>query len=231
MPARRTPAATWLGLAVALIGTPAINLGFRLFTPGGKAAPPPLAHELALAGLVAVLLWIVLRGERLPLTSIGLRFDRLGRSISWGLGLSVLVLFVRVAFILGPFGGGALTMLHDMRFSLPSASAILVSALGQGLGVGASAVSQELCYRGYPVERLETITGRRWIAGLLPLTVFVLSHSHPSPVGILQPLTVGALLTVFYVRRRDLIANLIANFLPVFLLNLILVSVVSSAAR
>jgi len=215
--ARPTPTATWLGLAVALVGTPLIALVFRGLAPGGTSGAQRFGHELALLGLVGLLLWIVTRAEKLPLASIGLRFDQLGRSFGWGLGLAAVALLLRIGFVVGPMGGIAQLATQISHLGLKPA------------GVGASALSQEVCYRGYPIERLEKVTGSRWLAGLLSFVVFCLSHFHPSVIGVLQPVVLGGLLTVFYVKRGDLVANLIGNFLPLFLLNVFFSAIVLQA--
>jgi hypothetical protein len=227
--ARPTPTATWLGLAVALVGTPLIALVFRGLAPGGTSGAQRFGHELALLGLVGLLLWIVTRAEKLPLASIGLRFDQLGRSFGWGLGLAAVALLLRIGFVVGPMGGIAQLATQISHLGLKPAAAVASFALSELVGVGASALSQEVCYRGYPIERLEKVTGSRWLAGLLSFVVFCLSHFHPSVIGVLQPVVLGGLLTVFYVKRGDLVANLIGNFLPLFLLNVFFSAIVLQA--
>src|SRR5688500_6921384 len=76
---------TYAGLAIALFGIPAANLIFKLagFTRADDNAI--VVRELAILALVGTLLWIVRDGERLPLSSIGIKRQPIGPAILWTL--------------------------------------------------------------------------------------------------------------------------------------------------
>lgn len=73
-------------------------------------------------------------------------------------------------------------------------------------------VVEELLYRGYAIERLSALTGNIWLGALLSLAAFVTVHVPWWGVGAaLAVLPAGALLTVLYVWRRDIAANMVAH--------------------
>jgi membrane protease YdiL (CAAX protease family) len=92
-----------------------------------------------------------------------------------------------------------------------------VKALPLWLRIGLvtrAAVFEELYYRGFAIERIAELTGRRWIAALLSLAVFTLAHlgywgwTHLLVAGV-----GGLVLTVLYLLRRDLASNMLAHWL------------------
>jgi len=206
---------TLAGLAVALGGIPiAVFAYYRLGGPAGGTMPI-LIREAAIFVLVALLLWIVLKRERLPLASIGLSSDRLGRSLLWGLAGFVL-LAAGVAASLGllgllglSYGGG-----DSGRAVVPVGVTLLVF-----LRAG---IAEEIFYRGYAIERLEALTGSRIVAVLLPLACFALFHLRQGIAGVLIALILGAIMTGFYLWKRNLAANIIAHFLIDFVPNILL---------
>lgn len=60
------------------------------------------------------------------------------------------------------------------------------------LGVVTAAVTEEVLFRGYAIERLEALTGRRWLAGTISLVFFVSVHlaawSPAHTFGVVLPL-------------------------------------------
>jgi membrane protease YdiL (CAAX protease family) len=80
------------------------------------------------------------------------------------------------------------------------------------LGISGGAI-EELFYRGYAIERLATITGRPWLAGLISAVIFGLSHIPYWGLGfaLAADLPAGLLMSAFYIWRRDLLANIFAH--------------------
>jgi uncharacterized protein len=75
-------------------------------------------------------------------------------------------------------------------------------------------VVEELCYRGYAIERLTELTGSRAFGALLSLLAF--SFAHLPFWGITYALFIlaaSAVLTLAYVWQRDLAANMIGHAL------------------
>ena len=68
---------TLAGLAIALAGTPLVAFAYRWVVGETTAASQILIREGVIFGLFAALLWIIIRKERLPLQSIGLKTERI----------------------------------------------------------------------------------------------------------------------------------------------------------
>jgi len=81
-------------------------------------------------------------------------------------------------------------------------------------------VAEELFYRGYAIERIESLGLNRFLAVVIPLTIFGVAHWTGGWANILIALALGVILSVFYVWRRDLVANMIAHFLVDFIGNI-----------
>lgn len=198
---------TAVGLAVALGGPPLI----AAMSPRGVDDGPNLAAlvslQLVFCGLAALILFIVRRCERLPMASIGLRRP------SWSTGVTALLLFL-VGFLLLPVvtdplvkawgqqganGGGA------ELAALPGWFRVVVGATG--------GVVEETLYRGYAVERLATLTGRRWVGAALATLAFAAAHIPAWGVGfaLAADLPAGIILVLVYLWRRDLVANMLAH--------------------
>jgi membrane protease YdiL (CAAX protease family) len=60
------------------------------------------------------------------------------------------------------------------------------------------------------------------LAGLVPLTIFAVSHYRQGVGGIVAEFVLGGILTAFYMKFRDLLANITAHFLADFVLNVVL---------
>jgi membrane protease YdiL (CAAX protease family) len=212
---RKQRTATFAGLSIALFALPLFTPAYRAIAGENHSNWQVLEKEIAIFVLVGVLLWIVKRWEHLPLTSIGLRFDMLGTSLLRGLGLAVIVLAVTVGlFLLLREVGVRLGEDREVVFH-PSLWVVTVSMLRAG-------VAEEIFYRGFAIERLQTLTGSKLLAALVPLCIFALSHYRQGVGGIIAVFVLGGILTAFYMKFRDLLANIAAHFLGDFVLNVVL---------
>ena len=74
-------------------------------------------------------------------------------------------------------------------------------------------VVEETLYRGYGVERLAAITSRRWQGGAIAAVAFALAHIPAWGVGfaLAVDLPFGLVITLFYLWKRDLLANIFAH--------------------
>ena len=82
-------------------------------------------------------------------------------------------------------------------------------------------IVEELCYRGYAIERLQTLGLNRFWAAAVPLLIFSVGHWTGGGVNIVIALALGAVLSAFYLWRRDLVANMTGHFLVDFVANVI----------
>lgn len=204
---------TITGLAIAVLGIPAIVTAHRLFVPDPAASSAIVVRELAILALTAFLLWIVVSKERLPLSSIGIRSDGIGRSLAWGLGLAI-VAFAALAAILIAYS--------SMGIHYGEGQAISRTLPVTLLAVTRAGISEEVLYRGFALERLQTMTGSKWIAASVTLVLFAAFHYRQGWPGIWIAFIVGALFTAFYLWKRNLIANMFGHFLVDFVPNVLL---------
>ena len=213
----RTPAITNLGLALALFGVPLLIFIFQLNAPAIYTNQFVIAKELSIFALTAILLLLITKGEKLGLDSIGLHHRNWGKSILWGLiGTVIAIAALAILLFIFPkvgvkFGEGG----ESARYKNVSLWVMTLMVLRAG-------IVEEICYRGYAIERLEKMTGNWIIYFLLPLILFGLFHFKQGIAGIIISFVAGAILAVLYIKRRDLKANFITHFLVDFLPNVLL---------
>ena len=209
-PAARPAFATWIGLFIAFFSMLVIRQVFRMINPDPGPALVIVREALYFA-CAGALLWLVTHLERLPLTSVGLGTSPWWKSVVWGLVTMVLC------------GGIAAVLAQLTRYGHgPGSSSmdrlplwlLVVIVLRAGF-------VEELFYRGYAIERLQALGLGRAASGVLPLLVFAVAHYTGGAANILIALALGAILTVFYLRRRDLVANIIAHTLVDLIANVL----------
>ncbi|MFZ0706765.1 MAG: CPBP family intramembrane glutamic endopeptidase [Candidatus Korobacteraceae bacterium] len=77
-----------------------------------------------------------------------------------------------------------------------------------------AAASEEILFRGYPIERLLELTGSRIVAAVLSWAAF--TYAHLAGWGWAQLIVAGyggVLLTILYLWRRNLWANMLAHWI------------------
>lgn len=94
------------------------------------------------------------------------------------------------------------------------------------LGIITAAITEEVLFRAYPLQRLYELTGRNWIGITASLAAFLLLHSQSwnllHILGVVLPL--GVLLTIIYLRTRSLIYVTIVHLMidfPLFIASII----------
>jgi membrane protease YdiL (CAAX protease family) len=207
---KRKSAVTWAGLFLSLFGMLVVRQAFRVITtePGAILT---LAREACMFLIAGGLVWLVRWGERLPLSSIGIGTSPVWKSLAWGLVTAVACVIPAAALAaLTGYGHGQAS--HAFA-KLPLWVVTIVVIRG--------GVVEELCYRAYPIERLQALGFGRWISWLVPLVIFALVHWTGGAANILIALVLGGILTAFYQWRRDLIANMFGHFLVDFAANVL----------
>ena len=210
---RSSRAWTFAGLAIALLGIPVIVTVQRLLAPQPAASSAVLVRELAILALTGLLLWLVRAGERQQLSSVGLRTERIVRSLAWGFGLAV-VCFAAVAACLAVYS--ALGVHYGEGASIARSLPVTL------LAVTRAGISEEIFYRGYAIERLQALTGSKWLAAAISLAAFAGFHFRQGVAGIMLAAVLGAIITGFYLWKRNLIAAIFAHFLVDFIPNVLL---------
>jgi membrane protease YdiL (CAAX protease family) len=205
---------TYAGLALALFGIPVVNWIFKLagFTRNDDGAI--VVRELAILALVALLLWIIRSGERLPLSSIGLKRQPIGPAILWT--LAAMVAFAAALFLcLG-------LLLPALGLTYGSQGGPAVSLAVTTLVVMRAGIAEEVFYRGFAIERIEALTGSRPIAAVVPLILFAGFHFSQGIAGVLIALFVGAAATAIYLWKRNLPILIAAHFTLDFVPNVLI---------
>ncbi len=156
-----------LGLVLAF-GLPELGLPKLLF--GDTCIGARIGREIVWLAFGALLLLWVTHVERLPLASIGLKRPTWG-TLGWGLAATVaLIATVMLTFaVIAP----ALGLHQNMKQTAAIVQVPLWLLITTPIVAG---VTEEILYRGYAIERIEFLTGNRWIAGVASGAVFLLAH-------------------------------------------------------
>ena len=153
--------------------------------------------QLLLCAIAGVVIVVVVRVERRSLDSIGLhRPNWTSAALALGTALAVMYLLPRLtgplmtALDLGGFESGL-----DVVVRMPVWFRVCV-ALTSGF-------VEETLYRGYAVERLADMAGRRWLGGVLAIIAFGAAHIPFWGVGpaLAADLPFGAVMTGLYLWR------------------------------
>lgn len=205
---RRKRVVTLIGLALAL-GVACLPIGEwdHEFAGIGHL----VGNEAIWWIYVAVILWYVRKRERRPLSSIGFRTPGM-KNIALGVVAGLLV-----TAILGVMYVVVLPALHlnDSVASSANASALMATPFGWRLiSTLRAAVTEEVLFRGYAMERIEELSGSRTVAVVVSCAVFTLAHvsswgwSHELVVAI-----GGLAFSLLYLWRRNLWVNIMAHFI------------------
>ena len=201
--------ATFVGLGIALLGPPMMAALTPRLLRGLSATKANLLGQLGLWCLGGLIVNITLFWEQRPLSSLGL-IRPTWQTFLWGAIIAAGLLYVvspvgawLVGWLRLPDFESGLSKLRDIP-----ASVLLLGALSAG-------VVEELLYRGYAIERLSELTGHRvWLGALLSLLSFALAHWPFWGLGsVVFTFIGGSCLTLLYVWKRDLGANMLAHTL------------------
>lgn len=206
------------GLLLALFVVPLVILSFNFILPSGPLNSSLVTiRELSIFAVTGLLLLYILKVEKLGLDSIGLYSHDWGKSLLWallGLVASVLVALLTLWLLsLAGISFGQGSEAH--RYDSVSLWAITLMVLRAG-------IVEEICYRGYAMERLEKISPKWAVHFLLPLVIFALWHYRQGIGGIMVSFTLGGVLAFMYWKKRDLKANIITHFLVDFIPNVLI---------
>lgn len=206
----RKSVVTWAGLFLSMFGMLVVRQAFRATTtePGTTLT---LAQEACMFLIAGGLIWLVRGAERLPLSSIGIGTSPTWKSLGWGVVTAVACVIPAALLVaLTGYGHGQ----ASRAFAKLPLWVVTVVVIRAG-------VVEELCYRAYPIERLQALGFGRWISWLVPLVIFALAHWTGGAANILIALVLGGVLTAFYQWRRDLLANMFGHFLVDFVANVL----------
>jgi len=199
----------WVGTVVILV---ACTFSFitkliarRTLTPNELGDPHRLILQIGWAAILsATVIIITLYIDRLPLSSIGIRWLG-GRDML--IGLFVYIVGSAVQMCLESFVAHAgLSGIHIRTWELPP---ILDWASITGAVLG-----EELVFRGYLIERCEALTGSTVVAITASSFLFAFWHLPLWGVGgVIINGAWGILFALLYVWRRNLTACMFTHFL------------------
>jgi membrane protease YdiL (CAAX protease family) len=203
-------APTWVGLFIALFGMLIVRQAVTYFYPT-LTLVAALWKESLIWLCVIALLFVIRRGERLSLRSVGIGTASWIKSLLWGVILAIACAAV---------GGIIATLTHYGHNESAEAFSRLPVWLMSAICVRAG-VAEELFFRGYAIERLEALGLNRFMSAAIPLAIFAVGHWTGGWANIVIALALGAILSAFYLWRRDLVANIIGHFLVDFVFNVL----------
>lgn len=203
-------APTWIGLFIALFGVLIVRQAVMYFYPT-LTFVAALWKESLIWLCVIALLFVIRKGERLSLRSVGIGTASWIKSVLWGA-----VLAIGCALV----GGTIATLTHYGHSDSAEAFSRLPVWLMSVICVRAG-VAEELFFRGYAIERLEALGLNRFVSAAIPLVIFAVGHWTGGWPNIVIALALGAILSAFYLWRRDLVANIIGHFLVDFVANVL----------
>ena len=166
-----------------------------------------VGNELIYWVLVAATLAYVVGVERMPLRSIGFRKPTVRDALAaLAVAAATIAGLAVMYFVVFP----ALHISEDQQIDkLMSAPAWWLA-----ISVVRAGVSEEVLFRGYPVERLQELSGNRFIAFIVPLVPFTLAHVGPWGWShVLVAAFGGAMLAGLYMWRRNLWVSILAHCL------------------
>lgn len=205
---------TYLGILLSYLTISGVNWIFKTYNGEQLNNPQVVAKELIILALVGVLLLLIVKGERLGLDSIGLKFEGWGKSLLLTLAIMAgTVVAIIIGVVISQWMGWSFG--ESKAFDALSLWTVTLITIRAG-------VAEEVFMRGYLLERLTTLFGNKWLAIALSLLPFALLH-YPGQgwAGVLVSFNAGAVLTAFYFWKRDLKANIFAHFLVDFIANVV----------
>ena len=158
------------------------------------------------AAVVALLAWVRFAGRE-PLSSIGFRRPGM-KNIALGVATGIVSLagLATILYVIFPALHINETQSIDQVMSMP--------LWWRWIIVIRAAVGEEVLFRGYAIERLQRLTGSARLAGIISCVIFTILHVGYWGWGhILIAGFAGALLTILYIWRRNLWANILAHFI------------------
>ena len=168
----------------------------------------PLSYMLGELGfwllLLVMILWIYFVEKR-TIASIGWKKLTIKTAfMAIGLGFVLFIIFGIANVVIQKLG---LELNQEVAQMIADKSLPVLFLL-----VLRAAVVEEVLYRAYAFERINELTNSKWVAGLVPLSMFMLVHLSWGVGHLLFIFVAGGLLTLMYASKRNLAFNIIAHF-------------------
>lgn len=198
----------FVGIALSLIGPGVIAFASSRFTERHESLKAQAIGLLAFLGLVVTVAAIASRRERLSWSQVGFG------QMSWATPLRAAALTLFFVFVFGPLAMLVLEKTGFQSFDVGRSQFAGLPTWYLVTAIVIVAAGEEWLYRGYAIERLETVIGNNWIAGGISLALFALAHLPLWGFGVaLTTLVSGSIFTVLYIRYRDVLFLILAHVL------------------
>ncbi len=192
---------SWVALAAFL---PLTTLPIASWVAPDGAVSDLVAYVKWLGTAAAILVWVTLVEKR-PLGSLGIRrpgWDTFGWALVMTTAL-VASMVLSYALILPAL---------DLELNRAATKSITdLSVAGQIALFVRAGITEEIIFRGYPIERFQELTRSKWIAAIVPGVLFVAGHYWWGAAQMIVVAFGTVIFTLFYVWRRDLICCMIAH--------------------
>ncbi|MFD2512705.1 CPBP family intramembrane glutamic endopeptidase [Pontibacter locisalis] len=174
-----------------------------------------ITFEIGYWAIAFTLIAYALLIEQKSFSSLG--FRKLSfKGLLWGIGLGLLLLIVfPVASVLIKLVGLEVSQENAKALAGMPVYSLFLLALR-------AAVTEEILYRSYPIERLIAVTGSKAVAAAVPLLVFIVSHLSWGLGHLLFVTLAGGILTAFYLWKRNIWINIIGHFFVDFVVFMLL---------
>ncbi|TYL86791.1 CPBP family intramembrane glutamic endopeptidase [Bradyrhizobium cytisi] len=197
---------TLSGLALALGGPALLASPAHRLLGDADALRTRVVDQLCLLAMAGGVIAIVLLWEARPLASIGWRGIELA-AIAWGAVLTIVFVWALL-----PVEGRVLARLRLGGFEKGLATLSRLPAWFLVFAALVAGAAEETLFRGYAFERVAELTESYTIAGFVTVVLFALVHLRLWGWGPVVAFVVsGAVLTLFFVWRQDLLANIVAH--------------------
>jgi len=192
-----------IGLFVALI-IPAIII--KLLSSPDPTITQYIMKEISLWCNALLIIIIVLKWEKLPVSSIGFKTFSFKTILFGFLGFIMLMSIISIIFMYQKyFGLNTVTKagIETVR-KVPIWLQLLIPIR--------AAFTEEILFRGYPIERLTNWTKNKFLGAIIPLIIFTFIHLFFWGIGHLPLVFAGGfVLTIIYIWKKDLTINIIAH--------------------
>jgi uncharacterized protein len=167
-------------------------------------------QDIALLSLILFFIW----RNRESLSDFGISYMKAEKEILLGVGLFIPLLFILTIlnWVLKAFGLSVPQ--KPPSFLIPGGEGQIVLAVFFLITV---AISEEVIFRGYIINRLISLTGNKTAAILLSSFLFTLGHGYEHIGGMIGVGLLGILFAIVYIGRGNLIAPIIMHFLQDFI--------------
>jgi uncharacterized protein len=193
-----------IGLLLAF-GLPELGLAKMIF--GATPIGARIGREIVWIAFAAIILLWVTKVERLPLSSIGLIRPTRG-TVGWGLAATIALLAtIMLSFaVIAP----ALGLEQNMAATAAVVQVPLWLLITTPIVAG---ITEEILYRGYAIERLTFLTGKRWLAAIIAGALFLLLHLSWGGAQMIIVAFGTVIFVGLYLWRRDLPCVMLAHIL------------------